>query len=513
MALTAADIISEALKRGFVSQEDRSEEAVASLMFDLVPRQLEFLQDLSPLKAAYCTRQCGKTFTVARDLIITALEGPLRQCIYVNATYAEAKAIMWDDPRDGIPAILRRLEKDYNIVCRLNNTKMTAVFPNGSIVECLGADSDEGFDKLRGRKADLVVVDEAQKAKGLQDAVKSVIMFLLNARDGRLVLVGTPSEFCIGYFHDVTTQVADIQGWSIHSWGMQDVTTMPQLWINALRNKELLRQADDDPKWRREGLGQWVQSDAGHVLPVDQYSSLWDGTVPETIPNTAGIFVQRTQAITYIAGVDLGFINDPFGIVVIGWSREEGIIREYHSQTWHGIGTDLQFEKMAEVALMFPGLNRFFLDDGAQAKQIVADMRLRHGRNNPGIHLMSATKSNRIHMIEELRTDLQRGRTLVRRGSPLHKDLQVLSWDADKWERGDKEVAAGVGPDGRITKINHLFDAFRYVWRECPHYRAMNPVQPQTPEMVAAREERQHRQQMLKPRRLQTPGGRNGRYR
>lgn len=492
-SLTFRDLSVEARKRGLVEDarwDELVERVVHELISELVPPQRELLADSSTFTAAYCTRQCGKSYSVARDLIITALEGPGRQATYINATYGESRRIMWDDSMDGLPAVLRSHGLDESVGISFNISKMTIQFPNGSSIECLGADND-GFEKLRGNKRDLIVVDEAQKASGLREAMP-VLTFCLAARRGRLVLIGTPNRMCRGYFHDVCTAVEP--GWSVRRWSMADVTTRPDIWKQALLMKQQLRLADDDPDWMREGMGLWVRSEAGLILPVDSYEALHDGTT-EWILDSAGTAIPRKQPLHYLAGVDLGFVNDPFALVVISYSLDEGIIREEWSEQHIGLGTDEQAARMNEMKKQFPGLNKFIIDDGGIAKQIADDFRRRHH-----INIISAQKHDRLYFIEELRTSLRLGKTLVRRNSSLHRDLQVLSWDEAKYERGELEPGSAEGPDGVRRAIDHQFDAFRYVWREAEAFIARRPDAPLSDEHRLKKEHQQLKAEKLNPK-------------
>src|SRR5690606_4695586 len=54
--------------------------------------------------------------------------------------------------------------------------------------------------------------------------------------------------------------------WSFHRWTLQQNTKKVDArgrtpWENALEDKKRKRWADDNPVWRREGLGEWATSD------------------------------------------------------------------------------------------------------------------------------------------------------------------------------------------------------------------------------------------------------------
>lgn len=237
--------------------------------------------------------------------MLTAVERPAANVIYLNQTFAEARCIMWADELDGVPAVLRSLGLERGRDYRLNESRLEVSFANGSTVTLLGADRG-GWEKLRGSKLDLLVVDEMQKAEddGLRNAIDQVLPACLVARRGRFVGIGTPDEFCVGVFHDACVGSAYPQ-FAVHSWSAEDNDRRPDIWEGLLAWKAEAGLDDDDPRWLREGRGRWVRDDQRLMLPLHD-ASLWDGVYPDLVPSVGGALVPRTRPMEHYADLDFG---------------------------------------------------------------------------------------------------------------------------------------------------------------------------------------------------------------
>jgi hypothetical protein len=262
--MSLARLLREAERRGLLgSDEDRADDrweglvqrTTAAIRASLFPQQLALLDEPRTWSVAFTSRQAGKNFTAVRLLISTALVRPAANVIYLNQTFAEARRIMWADELDGVPAVLRSLGLVRGEHYRLNESRLEVSLSNGSTITLLGADRG-GWEKLRGSKLDLLVVDEMQKAEddGLRNAIDQVLPACLVARCGRFVGIGTPDEFCVGVFHDACTRVAYPQ-FAVHEWSAADNDRRPDIWAGLLAWKAEACLDDDDPRWLREGRG------------------------------------------------------------------------------------------------------------------------------------------------------------------------------------------------------------------------------------------------------------------
>jgi hypothetical protein len=155
-----------------------------------------------------CTRRAGKTFGGIREFVAYALENAKSRQLYINETRDEAKALAWDEPDDGILAVLNTFglkrgetrgdDGDY----WANETELVVRFRNGSIIKLFGADDERQVNKLRGRKWMRVLWDEAQKARHLQQGIQQVLGASMSDFEGQIWITGTPSLDTAGYFFE-----------------------------------------------------------------------------------------------------------------------------------------------------------------------------------------------------------------------------------------------------------------------------------------------------------------------
>ena len=70
-------------------------------------------------------------------------------------------------------------------------SKFTYHFANGSSIQLAGSDNKH-YERLRGQKSDLVLVDEAGFCDNLKHIVKSILLPTLTHTGGKIVLASTP---------------------------------------------------------------------------------------------------------------------------------------------------------------------------------------------------------------------------------------------------------------------------------------------------------------------------------
>lgn len=451
----------------------------------LTEPQMLFICDPSRWTVACCARQCGKNHAVVRLMIMTARDFPGSPIIYVNQTLGEARRIMWSDVDDGIPGVCDSL----GIPIETNESRMEVTFGNGSTITLLGADRG-AWEKLRGNRLKLIVIDEMQKMddEGLSNALTKVIPAALASRDGRCVGVGTPDEFCVGVFHDICERAVDPgtgrilwPHFSIHNWDASQNDLRPDIWERLLEWKETSGLSDDDPRWLREGRGKWSREESALVLPLSS-KSLYDGTIPDEIPSRNGRPIRRSKPLEVYGGLDFG-VTDAAGIVLGSVSTEEGVIREVHSESHRGMNTrelaDLMRRLMSEH-----GVLRFYGDSAAA--QVIKDLVELYG-----LPVEAADKSDKGVWILELRAALSDGSCLIRSGSHLHRELELLTCDPEALRKRKIETRPGAE--------DHTYDAFRYLYRMIRTRHVRAPELPLGP--LEAREEEIHRMVLGQARR------------
>lgn len=132
-------------------------------------------------KVVVAGRRWGKTAFARIELVLAALRKPKALVWYVAPTYSMANDIMWGQLIDAIPP---------SYILKKNDTKMTVVLKNGSVIQCKGADKP---DSLRGRGVDFVVLDEYQDFKA--GTWGEVIFPTLTDRRGCALIIGTPKAY------------------------------------------------------------------------------------------------------------------------------------------------------------------------------------------------------------------------------------------------------------------------------------------------------------------------------
>lgn len=132
-------------------------------------------------KVVVAGRRWGKTAFSRIQLILAALRKPKSLVWYVAPTYSMANDIMWGSLIEAIPP---------SYIRKKNDTKMTVILKNGSIIQCKGADKP---DSLRGRGVNFVVLDEYQDFK--VGTWGEVIFPTLTDRRGEALIIGTPKAY------------------------------------------------------------------------------------------------------------------------------------------------------------------------------------------------------------------------------------------------------------------------------------------------------------------------------
>jgi len=116
------------------------------------PQQHKFVTDPSKLKAIFCTRRAAKSYTAGIYAVYEALSSPGCNVLLVGLTRTSVKGIFWKD-------VLRIIDRKHKLNCVFNKSELTMTFPNGSIIQMTGIDSDEDdMNKWLGRKYKLVCI-------------------------------------------------------------------------------------------------------------------------------------------------------------------------------------------------------------------------------------------------------------------------------------------------------------------------------------------------------------------
>jgi len=261
------------------------DDAVRRLIADCHPKQRDAATDPSALVSACIPRGGGKTTTFMVRAIDTLTSRPEAYVPYIATTKGHATNILWRKVKRAMEAV--QIEyRPYEV------DKMIVLTKNGAILKLAGADDDAEVDKLRGFRIDGLGIDEAayHSAKRLAYIIDEAVGPRLR---GWVFLIGSPGRDPSGLFYDVTVpggplhrpyadrdapEYADWSGWSSHAWTLKEASAWAQAqgprladseltgaWAEAQRKKAANQWGDDNPKWRREYLGEWAKDDTNNM--------------------------------------------------------------------------------------------------------------------------------------------------------------------------------------------------------------------------------------------------------
>lgn len=421
----------ELFKR-FLGALEKPRFEITQFCFD---KQLSFVEDATQYKTAVCSRRAGKTIACAADLTATALSMPDVVCLYITLSRKNAKRIVWPE--------LLKLNREFQLGGKPNETDLSIRYPNGSMVYCSGAKDKSEIENFRGLPLKKVYVDECQSFRAhIADLIDDVLSKALFDYAGTLCLIGTPGLVPAGYFYDCTQSDA----WSHHAWTMFD---NPHLPIKSGKSIQEMIDADckrmgvdiSHPKIQRECFGKWA---------VDRDSLIFRYNAEindfKELPNV------EWQTVM---GVDLGH-DDADAIAVLGWHKhlkELYLIEEFTARK-QGI-TELS-DQIEERVKKYEPL-KIKMDTGALGKKIAEEMRRRRG-----IPIEAAEKARKMEFIELLNDSMRTGQFRARQKGLFAQDCFLVEKDRDK-----------SGPEKIVISDKYhsdICDAVLYAYREALHW-------------------------------------------
>ena len=461
-----------------------------SIRAELLPHQLNVIKDKCRRKAVLCPRRAGKSYTAMSYAFDTALRKMGARVVIVNLTLRNAKDVYWYE--------MSAFAQKHGIQCKFFQNELRTVLPNTSQILLTSADSRQEIEKLRGGQYDLVIIDECKSYAPhlLHELIYQVVMPALADRSGTVMMIGTPGNIMQGPFFQATypgfrgeptkthpegklfsrdfvkpekywvDHPKDFNFWSRHHWSTQDNTKMPQIWLDFLEQKEAAGWADDEPIWRREALGEWINTDSAFVYAYANLYSTdpnWVSWTPDYQTGNKFGLAKDTEW-RYLLGIDWGF-EDAFAMVVCAYNPHDGKL--YH--VWDKQETHLDaYELMDEVELAVARFGHFdavVAEYASGGKHIIEALNKKHGWN-----IKLAEKQHKYEFIELLNADFRAGRMLIQAGTDLAFQLSTLQFDLSK---GTKEQLARAGKLREAPSLpNDLCDALLYLWRFSYHYYA-----------------------------------------
>lgn len=201
------------------------------------------------------SRQLGKSFLLSVLAIEKALSAKHQIVKLVTDTKQHVKSIFEPLFRQILETCPPELQPKYNV------SQFIFSFPNGSEVQLAGSDS-KNYERLRGQRCSLVLVDEAGFCSDLDDMIYSVLLPTTTHTGGKIVLASTPPEDPAHPFNNFIEQAA-INGNLIK----KTIFDNPLLSKEQIDNIIQKMGGVNSERFRREYLAEIIKSEVSSVLP------------------------------------------------------------------------------------------------------------------------------------------------------------------------------------------------------------------------------------------------------
>lgn len=407
----------------------------ARLLDPNFPQQTNFILDPSRLKALFCTRRAAKSYTGGLYMIKECLENPGINCLFIGLTRATAEGIVWKD-------ILKVVDRKHQLGISFNQSKLTATFPNGSVIWVTGVDADEEeMNKLLGKKYKLCILDEASMYSiNMKQLIYGVLKPAVADDRGTICMLGTSSNLISGLFFDITN--GKEPGWSLHSWTAFDNPYVRDQWKEEIEDIKLHRPLFmETTLYKQWYLNQWVVDEDKLVYRYREGHNDY-----QALP------YYGYGAWSYILGVDQGY-EDPSAFSVCAFHENDSIL--YVAETFKQSKMDITdvANKIKQYQAKYPLIEKVIIDGAA--KQAVEEIQRRHG-----IALTAADKTGKSDFIEIMNAEFIQGNIKIH---PFHSKDLVSEYQTLVWELEGDQVALPRKENGACA--NHLTDATLYAWR------------------------------------------------
>ncbi len=249
----------------------------------------------------------------------------------------------------------------------------------------------------------------------------------------------------VGYFMDRLTD----ERWARFGWSMFDNRFIPPAKIEEMVRAKGL--TPDHPIYLREILGQPVVDPEKLVY---EYQASRNDCDPD--------MARDGDQWRYALGLDLGF-QDSDAVVVVGWRRDDPAHRLYVVYQWHQnhLDVDLLAEQVRRVYEEYRPVSIVGDHGGHAAQKILATLCAR-------LKIAITAKPGDVNLsVGMVNDDLRNARLMVPRGSPLVKDMGLVTWHT--------EPVTGKRVANKRGYHSDLADALRYAHHGARHWAAKAP--------------------------------------
>lgn len=415
---------------------------LTSFLFD---KQLAFVEDEAPFKAAVCSRRSGKTVACAAHLIHVAMNNPNTVGLYITLSAAQAKKLIWKE--------LKKLDKDFKLTGHFNEVELSMSFQNGSIIYLSGAKDQGEIEKFRGLALKICYIDECQSFRAyIQDLIDDIIAPALLDFAGSLCLIGTPGPVPAGYFHDCAV-ASDV--WSKHHWTFFD---NPHIALKSgkthqeLLDRELRRRGltVEDPSIQREYFGKWILDSDSLLIKYNSKINHFQA-LPIVPPN---------MPYTYILGIDVGF-KDADALAVMAWSEHDPATYLVEELLAEKQGLTELVEQVQMLQKKYD-ISKMVMDMGGLGKKLGEEMSRRYQ-----LPVEPAEKQRKMENVGLLNDALRSGRFKAKANSRFAQDSYLVEIDQDKSTPERIAVSTRFHSD--------IIDAVLYAFKLSPAYAYEKP--------------------------------------
>jgi hypothetical protein len=381
----------------------RASWSLERVCFDL---QIALIRHPSQRKAFRASRRAAKTSTGIRYLLHTALTRPGTISLFVALTRGYAKDLAWEP--------LKALVREYALTDErsIKEVPLKIFFPNGSMIQLVGADKQKEILKIKGRQYALVVVDEFQIFPSFGRALlDEVIEPAVRNANGTILVLGTPPPSVVGPF----VEILNLPGWEKFHWtGAENPfyekdagCTFGEAKRKAM---ELRHVGADDPTILREYDGQLVADPGALAVRIPEHA-LYD-----ELPPVNGSTI----------GVDIGW-HDATALGALDWDETVGTCYLAEEDVAVRQVESILATKLQAMADRRPNLFKIAVDTAGNRisfESIKASL-FRQGVSLP-------LEARKIMPLEAqygmLNAALAEGRLKVRKGSRFYEDALIVVW-------------------------------------------------------------------------------------
>lgn len=413
--------------------------ALINLRDALFDKQIEAINDTNPFVSFCTTRRAGKSTAKGAKALEIADKFPGCEIPYIALTRDSTERIIWK--------VLKEFIDKYKLPFKTIDSELKIKTDKGSTIFLIGADQKNFIERLRGGKFPIALIDEAGAFRQniLQSLVQDILEPCVSDYQGQIIISGTPGPVPKGFFYEASKLKQ--HGFTSHFWSVIDNPYLPHItdeWLNQMLARK--NQTRDNPTFRREWLGEWVEDPDALVYKYKRIKNDYSGTVP---PGAISVL-----------GIDYGF-NDKTAFAIVSYHPNHPQIWVQHVEGHQGmIPSEIAIRIQQLIKSYKPG--NIVADTGGLGKSITEEMRRRYG-----IPIQPAEKTDKLSWISLINGEFIDGNLLVHESCVEYKDqLLILSKD----ENGKEDP----------TLPNDLCDAALYSTRFIYNYSSRSIKMPST---------------------------------